>query len=356
MNREPQSLNVRIGAQRSFSPVEVVAHWIEQQTTHPLVPALFTAFQLGGLAMMTAICCSTVSALLNWFQEAYVNRAAHDRGLLSIFDNAEIRRRFSSTWLSPSTEIVMNKFLLSASIAIALTVTATAAASPGPTATIKNVVLVHGAFADGSGWVTVANILRRDGFNVAVAQPPETSLEDDVAATTRAIDGMGGPVVLVGHSYGGVIITTAGNDEHVKSLVYVAAFQPDTGESLGSLAASKPPASSSLVPSPDGFLYIGQSTFHADFCADLPAAQAQFMAQSQVGLAIKAAGTATTTPAWKAKPSFAIVAKNDHAINPDLERFMYQRAGSKVTELASSHAVYISRPAEVAAVIERAAQ
>jgi pimeloyl-ACP methyl ester carboxylesterase len=250
----------------------------------------------------------------------------------------------------------MNKFICAAATAIALAASASASASPVPTPSIKNVVLVHGAFADGSGWVAVANILRRDGFNVTVAQPPETSLEDDVAATTRAIDAMGGPVVLVGHSYGGVIITTAGNDQHVKSLVYVAAFQPDTGESLGSLAASKPPVSSSPVPSPDGFLYLGQSTFHSDFCADLPAAQAEFMAQSQVGLAIKAAGAATTTPAWKAKPSFAIVATNDHAINPDLERFMYKRAGSNVTEIASSHAVYISRPAEVAAVIERAAQ
>jgi len=250
----------------------------------------------------------------------------------------------------------MSKFHHSVSIAIALAVTATASASPVPAPTIKNVVLVHGAFADGSGWVAVADILRKDGFTVSVAQPPETSLEDDVAATTRAIDAMKGPVVLVGHSYGGVIITTAGNDERVKSLVYVAAFQPDTGESLGSLAASKPPVSPSPIPSPDGFLYIGQSTFHSDFCADLPAAQAEFMAQSQVGLAIKAAGAATATPAWKTKPSYAIVATNDHAINPDLERFMYRRAGSTVTELASSHVVYISRPAEVAAVIERAAQ
>ena len=250
----------------------------------------------------------------------------------------------------------MNKLLHFASIAIALGVTATVCASPMHTPTIKNVVLVHGAFADGSGWIAVANILRKDGFTVSVVQPPETSLEDDVAATTRAIDAMGGPVVLVGHSYGGVIITTAGNNERVKSLVYVAAFQPDTGESLGSLAASKPPTSPSPIPSPDGFLYIGQATFHSDFCADLPAPQAEFMAQSQVGLAIKAAGAATTTPAWKAKPSYAIVATNDHAINPDLERFMYKRAGSTVTELASSHAVYISHPAEVAAVIERAAQ
>jgi pimeloyl-ACP methyl ester carboxylesterase len=204
--------------------------------------------------------------------------------------------------------------------------------------------------------MAVANILRRDGFSVSVAQPPETSFEDDVAATNRAIDSMGGPVVLVGHSYGGIIITTAGNHEHVKSLVYVAAFQPDTGESLGSLAASKPPASSGPKPSPDGFLYIDMDTFHADFAADLPIPQAAFMAESQVGLSIKTAGTPTSTPAWKNKPSYAIVATNDRAINPDLERSMYKRSGATVTEVASSHVVYMSHPAEVAAVIERAAR
>ncbi len=167
---------------------------------------------------------------------------------------------------------------------------------------------------------------------------------------------MGGPVILVGHSYGGVIITAAGNNEHVKSLVYVAAFQPDAGESLGSLAAGKPPASSGPKPSPDGFLYLDAASFHADFCADLPDAQAAFMARSQVGLAIKAAGAPITTPAWKGKPSFAIVATDDRAINPDLERAMYKRSGATVTELASSHVAYMSHPAEVAAVIERAAR
>jgi pimeloyl-ACP methyl ester carboxylesterase len=244
-------------------------------------------------------------------------------------------------------------------IAVALAALGVAAVASGAASSppsIKNVVLVHGAFADGSGWMAVATILRRDGFSVSVPQPPETSLEDDIAATNRAIDAMGGPVVLVGHSYGGIIITAAGNNEHVKSLVYVAAFQPDTGESLGSLAASKPPASSGPKPSPDGFLYLDQETFHADFAADLPAAQAAFMAISQVGLAAKTAGTPTTTPAWKSKPSYAIVATNDRAINPDLERSMYKRSGATVTEVASSHVVYMSHPAEVAAVIERAAQ
>ena len=249
----------------------------------------------------------------------------------------------------------MNKYLLcvTASAAFAATVTA-APASPAPA--VKNIVLVHGAFADGSGWAAVAKILRKDGFMVSVAQPPETSLEDDVAATNRTIDAMGGSVVLVGHSYGGIIITAAGNNEHVKSLVYVAAFQPDTGESLGSLAASKPAASPGPKPSPDGFLYLDQATFHADFCADLPAAESEFMASSQVGLSVKAAGAPAVKPAWKIKPSFAIVATNDHAINPDLERSMYKRSGATVLELASSHVAYMSHPSEVAAVIEKAAR
>ena len=250
----------------------------------------------------------------------------------------------------------MNKYFRFATAFAALAVAAAASAAASPSPPTKNVVLVHGAFADGSGWMTVANILERDGFKVSVAQPPETSLEDDVAATNRTIDAMGGPVVLVGHSYGGIIITAAGNNSHVKSLVYVAAFQPDTGESLGSLSAGKPPASSGPKPSPDGFLYLDRADFHADFCADLPAPLADFMALSQVGLSVKAAGAAATVPAWKTKPSFAIVATKDRAINPDLERSMYKRAGSTVTELASSHVAYISHAAEVAAVIERAAQ
>jgi pimeloyl-ACP methyl ester carboxylesterase len=250
----------------------------------------------------------------------------------------------------------MNKYVRFATAAAVLALAVGASAASTASAATKNVVLVHGAFADGSGWMAVAKILEKDGFKVSVAQPPETSLEDDVAATTRVIDAMGGPVVLVGHSYGGIIITAAGNNANVKSLVYVAAFQPDTGESLGSLSAGKPAASSGPKSSPDGFLYLDPATFHADFCADLPTAQADFMALSQVGLSVKAAGAPAMMPAWKIKPSFAIVATNDHAINPDLERSMYKRSGSKVTELASSHVAYISHPAEVAAVIERAAQ
>jgi pimeloyl-ACP methyl ester carboxylesterase len=250
----------------------------------------------------------------------------------------------------------MKKHLRTATAIAALTAAISASVATSAAPTVKNIVLVHGAFADGSGWMAVARILRRDGYTVSVAQPPETSLEDDVAATNRTINAIGGPVVLVGHSYGGIIITAAGNNEHVKSLVYVAAFQPDTGESLGSLAASKPPAGAGPKPSPDGFLYLDKTTFHADFAADLPAAQAAFMEESQVGLSIKAAGAPATSPAWKRKPSFAIVATNDRAINPELERSMYKRSGATVTEVASSHVVYISHPTEVAAVIEQAAR
>jgi pimeloyl-ACP methyl ester carboxylesterase len=249
------------------------------------------------------------------------------------------------------------KISVNAAVAAAAVVLTTAAsAAPASSAKLKNIVLVHGAFVDGSGWQGVADILRHDGYTVSIAQPPETSLEDDVAATNRVIDTQSGPVLLVGHSYGGVIITSAGNNERVKSLVYVAAFQPDAGESLGSLGASKPPASTAVQPSPDGFLYIDPAHFHADFCADVPAPLATFMAESQVGLSVKAAGAATTTPAWKSKPTFAIVATQDRAINPDLERSMYKRAGSKVTELPASHAVYISHAADVAKIIEDAAQ
>jgi pimeloyl-ACP methyl ester carboxylesterase len=248
-------------------------------------------------------------------------------------------------------------------ITTAITIVALLGAAPAaipaqaaPAGAVKNVVLVHGAFADGSGWKAVYDILTKDGYNVTIAQPPETSLDDDIAATNRVLDAQDGPTVLVGHSYGGVIITGAGNNPHVKSLVYVAAFQPDTGESLLSLASSKPPAGASPKPSADGFLYIDQAAFHADFAADLPEAETRFMARSQVGLSVKSATGAATSPAWKTKPSFAVVATKDRSINPDLERSMYKRSHSEVIELPSSHVAYMSHPREVAALIEKAAQ
>ena len=251
-------------------------------------------------------------------------------------------------------------------IAAALAFAAAGPTQAAPEPAAKNIVLVHGAFVDGSGWKAVADILARDGYTVSIAQPPETSLEDDVAATRRVLDRQDGPTVLVGHSYGGVVITEAGNNPHVKALVYVAAFQPDAGESLVKLRMSMPPVSDSVrmsmlpatdatAASPDGFLYLDPAQFHADFAADLPQATSDFMARSQVGLSVKAAGAAVGNPAWKTKPSYAIVAKDDRSINPDLERSMYRRSGAVTTEIAASHAVYISQPQAVAAVIEKAA-
>ncbi len=224
-----------------------------------------------------------------------------------------------------------------------------------PAGAVKNIVLVHGAFADGSGWKPVAEILRKRGYNVSIAQPPETSLEDDVAATNRILDQLDGPAVLVGHSYGGMIISEAGNNSHVKNLVYVAALAPDVGESAGQLLSSKPAATNFIVPSKDGFLTIQPAHFQDAFALDLPKAEAEFMAASQVATSGKALSTPATSPAWKNKPSFAIVATQDRAINPDLERSMYARSHSVTTEIVASHAVYISQPAAVAKVIEQAA-
>ena len=245
---------------------------------------------------------------------------------------------------------IVSRLLAASALAVAAAGPALAAAPA-----IRNVVLVHGAFADGSGWKAVADILAKDGYNVQVAQPPETSFEDDVAATNRVLDRLDGPAVLVGHSYGGMIISEAGNNAHAKALVYVAAFQPEVGESLLKLQGSLPPAGNSIAPSADGFLYIAAANFHADFAADLPAEFADFMARSQVGLSVKCAGAPATHPAWKTRPSWAIVARDDRSINPDLERSMYKRSGATTTEVAGSHAIYISQAKAVAAVIEQAA-
>jgi pimeloyl-ACP methyl ester carboxylesterase len=233
---------------------------------------------------------------------------------------------------------------------------AAAFTAAAPAGVVKNVVLVHGAFADGSGWNAIADILVKDGYKVSIVQPPETSLDDDVAATNRTLDLLDGPAVLVGHSYGGMIISEAGNNAHVKTLVYVAAFQPDVGESLGSLQEKTPPASKAIKPTPDGFLYIDPAQFHADFAADLPAKQTDFMASSQVFLSTKSAGGAAKNPAWKSKPSYAVVATEDRSINPELERFMTKRAKSETIELKGSHAIYMSQAKAVAALIEKAAQ
>ncbi|RQN38196.1 alpha/beta hydrolase [Paraburkholderia tropica] len=229
----------------------------------------------------------------------------------------------------------------------------TAAAIAAP---VKNIVLVHGYFADGSGWQNVARILTHDGYNVAVVQEPETSFADDVKATTRVVDAQSGPSILVGHSYGGAVITEAGNDAKVAGLVYVAAFEPDSGESAMDLAKKMPSASTAIKATADGFLYLDPAHFHADFAADLPAAEAEFMARSQVMPAAASFGTPVSAAAWKTKPSWAVVATADRAINPDLERFMTKRAGSTTIELDSSHVAYMSHPKEVAKLIEQAAQ
>jgi pimeloyl-ACP methyl ester carboxylesterase len=219
----------------------------------------------------------------------------------------------------------------------------------------RNIVLVHGAFADGSGWKPVADILTKDGYKVSIVQPPMTSLEDDVAATQRILDRQDGPAILVAHSYGGAIITEAGNHPNVAALVYVAAFAPDKGEVLGGLQEKTPPASTAIVPSSDGFLFLDPAVYAADFAGDLPKADAEFMALSQMPVAGKVFGTPIKAPAWKEKRTYAIVATEDRMINPDLERFMYKRANASVTEIKGSHVVFISQPHAVANVIETAA-
>ena len=221
---------------------------------------------------------------------------------------------------------------------------------------VKNVVLVHGAFADGSGWRSVADILGKDGYTVSVVQEPLTSLADDVAATRRVLDLQQGPAILVGHSYGGVVITEAGNAPNVAGLVYIAAFIPDQDQSALDLLGQAPPANNDLRATKDGFLYIDPAAFPADFAADLPLAEAKFMAHSQMMLAKAAAAGKVTTAAWRKKKSWALVATLDRNINPDLERSMAKKAGSETIEVPGSHAVYMSKPDEVARLIERAAK
>ena len=220
---------------------------------------------------------------------------------------------------------------------------------------IKNVVLVHGAFADGSGWEAVADILKRDGYTVSVVQHPETSYAEDVKFTKALIDQQSGPVVLVGHSYGGAVITEAGNDSKVAALVYIAAFAPDTGESCATIEKAVPPATTGIKATDDGYFYIDPAVFHADFAADVPKAKAEFMAISQVLISADSFTSQIKSPAWKSKPSWYMVATADRSINPDQERMMAKRAHAKTIEVNSSHVAYISHPKETAKLIEEAA-
>jgi pimeloyl-ACP methyl ester carboxylesterase len=221
----------------------------------------------------------------------------------------------------------------------------------------RNVVLVHGGFVDGSGWQAVHDLLTKDGYRVAIVQNPTLSLEDDNAVTRRVIDSLDGPVVLVGHSYGGAVITEAGTHDKVAALVYIAAFAPDQGESVNSLLAGFPADGPQppILPPQDGFLFLDREKFPASFAGDLPLEQAAFMADSQVPWGVEALGGAITEAAWRIKPSWYLVAGDDHMIPPPAQRSMSERAGSTVAEAPGSHSIYLSQPAAVAALITQAA-
>jgi pimeloyl-ACP methyl ester carboxylesterase len=222
----------------------------------------------------------------------------------------------------------------------------------------KNVVLVHGGFVDGSGWQGVYDLLKKEGYAVSIVQNPTLSLADDVAVTKRTLAAQNGPVILVGHSYGGAVITEAGNDPKVAGLVYITAFAPDKGESVGSLIKD-PPAGAPvppILPPQDGFLFLDKAKFPASFAADVDPKEAAFMADSQVPWGIGAISGEISEPAWKTKPSWYLVSTEDRMIPPDAQRAMSKRAGSTVVEVKGSHAVYVSQPQAVATIIMKAAK
>ncbi|GII32482.1 alpha/beta fold hydrolase [Planotetraspora mira] len=222
---------------------------------------------------------------------------------------------------------------------------------------IRNIVLVHGGFVDGSGWQAVYDLLVADGFRVSVVQNPTLSLAGDVAATHQVVDGLDGPCVLVGHSYGGVVISEAGTHPNVAALAYIAAFAPDKGESVNTLIADPPPGAPvpPILPPVNGFLFLDRDKFAAAFAGDLPAGQAAFMADSQVPWGVDALGGTVSEPAWRAKPSWYLVATDDRMIPPPAQHVMAQRAGATVAETPASHSVYLSQPAAVADLIRQAA-
>ena len=227
-----------------------------------------------------------------------------------------------------------------------------------PVESAVSVVLVHGGFVDGSGWQDVYRILKEDGFDVTIVQNPTTSLAADVAATKLALSTQKSPVILVGHSYGGVVITEAGNDPKVKALVYVAAFAPDKGESVNALIKDPPPGAPvpPILPPQDGFLFLDKAKFAASFAADVDDEKAEFMADSQVPWGLEALNGAVTEPAWKNKPSWYLVATDDRMIPPPAQRAMSKRAGSTVVEVKGSHAIYVSNPEAVADLIGAASK
>src|SRR5262245_31063324 len=230
-------------------------------------------------------------------------------------------------------------------------------ATASPSKKVKNVVLVHGGFVDGSGWEGVYKTLKKEGYAVTIVQNPTLSLADDVAVTKRAIATQNGPVILVGHSYGGVVITEAGNDSKVAGLVYIAAFAPDKGESVSALIKNPPPGAPvpPILPPRDGYLFLDKEKFADSFAADVTADEAAFMADSQVPWGVEALNGAVSEPAWKTRPSWYMVATDDRMIPPDAQRAMSKRAGASVTEVKGSHAVYVSQPKAVASLIEKAA-
>jgi pimeloyl-ACP methyl ester carboxylesterase len=222
---------------------------------------------------------------------------------------------------------------------------------------MKNIVLVHGGFVDGAGWEGVYKILKKRGYNVSVVQNPTISLQDDVKATKRILAAQDGPAILVGHSYGGAVITEAGTHPNVAALVYITAFAPDKGESVGTLIKDPPPGAPvpPILPPQDGFLFLDKKAFPASFAGDVEPEKAAFMADSQVPWGIEAINGAISEPAWRTKPSWYLVVTEDKMIPPDAQRAMSRRAGSKVVEVKGSHAIYVSQPQAVAAVIEEAA-
>src|SRR5260370_12789487 len=243
-------------------------------------------------------------------------------------------------------------------MAIILSVGENAMAQTKSTAVVKNVVIVHGGLVDGSGWEGVYNVLKKDGYAVTIVQNPTISLADDVAVTKRAIAVQNGPVILVGHSYGGAVITEAGNDPKVAGLVYIAAFALDKGESVSSLIKDPPPGAPAppILPPVDGFLLLDRAKFPASFAADVSPEKAEFMADSQVPWGVNAVGGTISEAAWKAKPTWYLLTTEDRMLPPDAQRLMSKRAGATVVEVKSSHAVYLSHPQAVAHIVEEAAR